>query len=59
MFFVVSLVDGDAKTRLDGGLQVTQWKVAGYQFLKVLRGCAIHAAVHKRQDFVTNTHFNR
>ena len=30
-FFVVSLVDtGDAKTRLDGGLHVTHWKVVRY-----------------------------
>ena len=36
-FFVVSLVDtGDAKTKLIRGPQMTYWKVARYEFLKVL-----------------------
>ena len=57
---VVSLVNtGNAKTRLGRRSKMIDRKVAGYQFVKVLRGSVLSAALHKRFDFVVDALFYR
>ena len=57
VFFVVAFVNtGNAKKRVNGEL----WMInSGVLVPEALGGCAIHAAVHKRQDLVASMLFNR